>query len=51
MPYRLENIGNTDVQILITMAPPSLWKQSGEEASNGTSMPAQGDGRLAPTLH
>jgi hypothetical protein len=33
------------------MAPASLWKHSGEEASNGTSMPAQVDGRLSPTLH
>jgi transcriptional regulator with XRE-family HTH domain len=51
MPYRLANIGSTDVQILITMAPASLWKHGGEEASNGTSMPAQVDGRLSPTLH
>ena len=35
-PYRLENIGDTDVRILIAMAPASLWKQGGEEASNGT---------------
>jgi transcriptional regulator with XRE-family HTH domain len=51
MPYRLENIGNNDVQILIAMAPASLWKHGGEEASNGTLMPAQVDGRLSPTLH
>jgi transcriptional regulator with XRE-family HTH domain len=50
MPYRLENIGNTDVQILITMAPASLWKHGGEEASNGTLAPVQVDGRLSPTL-
>ncbi len=36
-PYRLENIGDTDVRILIAMAPASLWKQGGEEASNGTA--------------
>ena len=51
MPYRLENIGNTDVQILIAMAPASLWKHGGEEASNGTLAPVQVDGRLSPTLH
>lgn len=51
MPYRLENIGNTDVQILITMAPASLWKHGGEESSNGTSTQVQVDGRLSPTLH
>jgi len=36
-PYRLENIGDTDGRILIAMAPASLWKQGGEEASNGTA--------------
>ena len=51
MPYRLENIGNNDVQILIAMAPASLWKHGGEAASNGTSTPVQVDGRLSPTLH
>jgi transcriptional regulator with XRE-family HTH domain len=35
MPYRLENIGNNDVRILIAMAPASLWKHGEEEASNG----------------
>ena len=33
-PYRLENIGDTDGRILIAMAPASLWKQGGEEASS-----------------
>src|SRR5215813_14014699 len=51
MPYRLENICDNDVRILITMAPASLWKHGGEEASNGTSMPVQVDDRLSPTLH
>ena len=51
MPYRLENIGNTNVQILITMAPASLWKHGGEATNNGTSTPVQVDGRLSPTLH
>ena len=42
-PYRLENSGDTDVRILIAMAPASLWKQGGEEASNGAAMPASAD--------
>ena len=45
MPYRLENIGNHDAQLLIAMAPGSLWKHAGEgeAASNGTSTPVQVD--------
>ena len=39
-PYRLENIGDNDVRILIAMAPASLWKYGSEEASNGAAMPA-----------
>ena len=39
MPYRLENIGTNDARLLIAMAPASLWKHAGEEASNGTSTP------------
>src|SRR5215510_13646871 len=30
MPYRLENVGNHDAQLLIAMAPASLWKHAGE---------------------
>ncbi len=41
LPYRLENIGTNDARLLIAMAPASLWKQAGEEASNGTSTPVQ----------
>jgi transcriptional regulator with XRE-family HTH domain len=41
MPYRLENIGTNDARLLIAMAPASLWKHAGEEASNGTSTPVQ----------
>jgi transcriptional regulator with XRE-family HTH domain len=41
MPYRLENISDNDVRILIAMAPASLWKHSGEEASNGTATPGR----------
>jgi len=41
LPYRLENIGSNDVRLLIAMAPASLWKQAGEEASNGTATPVQ----------
>ena len=41
MPHRLENIGTNDARLLIAMAPASLWKQAGEEASNGTSTPVQ----------
>ena len=39
LPYRLENIGNNDVRLLIAVAPASLWKHGGEEASHGTSTP------------
>lgn len=41
-PYRLENIGNHEAQLLITSAPASLWQYIGDEASNGTatSVPA-----------
>jgi len=39
-PYRLENSGDTEVRILIAMAPASLWKYGSEEASNGAAMPA-----------
>jgi len=42
-PYRLENIGDNDVRILIAMAPASLWKYGSEEASNGAAMPASAD--------
>jgi transcriptional regulator with XRE-family HTH domain len=41
LPYRLENIGTNDARLLIAMAPASLWKHAGEEASNGTSTPVQ----------
>src|SRR5262249_21958389 len=40
------NVGNHDAQLLIAMAPGSLWKHAGEAASNGTSTPVQGE-RLA----
>ena len=43
LPYRLENIGNNDVRLLIAVAPASLWQHGGEEASNGTSTPGQVD--------
>jgi transcriptional regulator with XRE-family HTH domain len=41
LPYRLENIGPNEARLLIAMAPASLWKQAGEEASNGTATPVQ----------
>jgi transcriptional regulator with XRE-family HTH domain len=41
MPYRLENIGDHDAQLLIAMAPASLLKHAGEEGSNGTSTPVR----------
>jgi len=47
MPYRLENIGNNEAQLLIAMAPASLGKHAGEEGSNGTATPVQADS-LAP---
>ena len=47
MPYRLENIGTNDARLLIAMAPASLWKHAGEEASNGTSTLVQVD-NLSP---
>ena len=37
-PYRLENIGDTDVRILIAIAPASLWKQGEEEVGRGTAI-------------
>ena len=43
LPYRVENIGNNDVRLLIAVAPASLWKHGGEEASNGISTPVQVD--------
>ena len=43
LPYRVENIGNNDVRLLIAVAPASLWQHGGEEASNGTSTPVQVD--------
>jgi hypothetical protein len=43
LPYRLENIGNNDVRLLIAVAPAPLWQHGGEEASNGTSTPVQVD--------
>lgn len=46
LPYRLENIGTSGARLLIAMAPASLWKHGGEEASNGTATPVQVD-RLA----
>src|SRR5262249_29962885 len=42
-PYRLENIGDNDVQILITMAPASLWKQGGEKSSNEIAEASAGE--------
>jgi transcriptional regulator with XRE-family HTH domain len=39
MPYRLENIGDNAVRILIAMAPASLWKHGSEKASHGTATP------------
>ena len=43
LPYRVENIGNNDVRLLIAVAPASLWKHGGEEVSNGISTPVQVD--------
>jgi transcriptional regulator with XRE-family HTH domain len=43
MPYRLENIGHTEARLLLAMAPASLWKSAGEEASNGTATPMPAD--------
>ena len=33
LPYRLENIGTNEAQLLIATAPASLWKHAEEEAS------------------
>jgi transcriptional regulator with XRE-family HTH domain len=44
LPYRLENIGNNEAQLLIAMAPASLWKQAREDASNGVLMLMPVDG-------
>ena len=43
LPYRLENIGPNTARLLLAMAPASLWKQGGEEASNGAATPVQMD--------
>ena len=45
LPYRIENTGNDEAQLVIAMAPASLWKQAGEEAQPAT--PGQVAG-LAP---
>ncbi len=37
-PYRLENIGTDAAQLLIAMAPASLWKQGEEEVGRGTAI-------------
>ena len=37
-PYRLENIGDTDVRILIAIAPASLWKQGEAAVGRGTAI-------------
>ncbi len=37
MPYRLENIGDQEARLLITMAPAALWKQAEEESSDEMS--------------
>src|SRR5919198_1756966 len=38
LPYRLENIGTDAAQLLIAMAPASLWKQGEEEVGKGTAI-------------
>ena len=38
LPYRLENIGTEAAQLLIAMAPASLWKQGEEEVGRGTAI-------------
>jgi transcriptional regulator with XRE-family HTH domain len=43
LPYRLENIGTNEAQLLIATAPASLWKYPREEASNGMSTPVLAD--------
>ena len=43
LPYRLENLGNHEAQLLIAMAPASLLKHAGEEASNGISTSVHAD--------
>jgi len=43
LPYRLENIGTSEARLLIATAPASLWKQTEEEASNGTVTPVPAD--------
>ena len=37
-PYRLENSGTDAAQLLIAMAPASLWKQGEEEVGRGTAI-------------
>ena len=37
-PYRLENIGTDAAQLLIAMAPASLWKQGEAEVGRGTAI-------------